>query len=62
MSEGRVPVMAGNWKMYKTPSEGVAFIEALVARLGVVGGREVVVGTAVHRTGRRGARLCRQRA
>ena len=44
MSEGRVPVMAGNWKMYKTPSEGVAFIEALIARLGVLRGREVVVG------------------
>ena len=22
----RTPVMAGNWKMYKTPSEGAAFI------------------------------------
>jgi triosephosphate isomerase len=44
MNDGRVPVMAGNWKMYKTPSEGVAFIGELVARLGAVRGREVVVG------------------
>jgi triosephosphate isomerase len=39
----RVPLIAGNWKMYKTSGEGAAFIEALARRLGEVKGREVVV-------------------
>jgi len=39
----RVPLIAGNWKMYKTSGEGAAFVKALAGRLGVVKGREVVV-------------------
>ena len=39
----RVPLIAGNWKMYKSSGEGAAFIEALARRLGEVKGREVVV-------------------
>jgi triosephosphate isomerase len=29
----RTPIIAGNWKMYKTPAEGVAFVQALTPRL-----------------------------
>jgi triosephosphate isomerase len=39
----RIPVIAGNWKMYKTPAEGDAFVRALAARLGTVEHAEVVV-------------------
>lgn len=39
----RIPVMAGNWKMYKTPAEGSAFVAALAGRVGEVKGVEVVV-------------------
>jgi triosephosphate isomerase len=39
----RVPIMAGNWKMYKTPSEGAAFVAALAAALGRPAGVEVIV-------------------
>jgi triosephosphate isomerase (TIM) len=42
----RVPVIAGNWKMFKTPSEGAAFVRDLTAELGAVEGREVVVAPA----------------
>jgi triosephosphate isomerase len=42
----RVPIMAGNWKMYKTPSEGAAFITALDLDLGDVEGVEVLVAPA----------------
>ncbi len=39
----RIPVIAGNWKMYKTPAEGDAFVRALAAHLGTVEHAEVVV-------------------
>jgi triosephosphate isomerase (TIM) len=39
----RVPLMAGNWKMYKTSGEGAAFVAELGRRLGTVSDREVVV-------------------
>lgn len=39
----RVPVIAGNWKMYKTPSEGGRFVRELADALGPVRGVEVVV-------------------
>ncbi|MFH1833935.1 MAG: triose-phosphate isomerase, partial [bacterium] len=40
---GRVPLIAGNWKMHKTSSEGAAFVRHLAERLGAVGDRDVVV-------------------
>ena len=43
---GRVPLIAGNWKMHKTSAEGAAFIEDLAARLAGVEDREVVVAPA----------------
>jgi triosephosphate isomerase len=39
----RQPVIAGNWKMYKTRSETVAFIEELKPRVENVGHCEIVV-------------------
>lgn len=39
----RIPLIAGNWKMYKTVSEGKALVEALLAGLGSVADREVLV-------------------
>ncbi len=29
----RTPIIAGNWKMYKTPAESVAFAQELIPRL-----------------------------
>ncbi|MFH0915365.1 MAG: triose-phosphate isomerase [bacterium] len=42
-SRGRVPLMAGNWKLYKTSGEGAAFVRQLSERLGAVGDRDVIV-------------------
>lgn len=39
----RVPLIAGNWKMYKTSGEGAAFVRELVKTLSQVDDREVVV-------------------
>jgi triosephosphate isomerase len=39
----RVPLIAGNWKMFKTSAEGGAFVRDLARELGAVDGREVVV-------------------
>ncbi len=39
----RLPIVAGNWKMYKTPSEAVAFAEALIPALTPLEGAERVV-------------------
>jgi triosephosphate isomerase (TIM) len=39
----RVPIVAGNWKMYKTPAEAAAFAKALVPALGPLNGAERVV-------------------
>lgn len=40
---GRVPVIAGNWKLSKTAAEGASFVVDLSRRLGRVQGVEVVV-------------------
>jgi len=42
-NRGRTPLMAGNWKLYKTSGEGAAFVAELAARLGMLSDREVVV-------------------
>ena len=39
----RVPLLAGNWKMYKTADEAAAFMKDLNRRLRGVEGREVLV-------------------
>jgi triosephosphate isomerase (TIM) len=39
----RLPIVAGNWKMYKTPNEAVAFAEALIPALSPLDGAERVV-------------------
>lgn len=47
----RVPLIAGNWKMYKTVAEAVALVEALRDGLGTLSDREVLVCppyTALH--------------
>jgi len=41
--KSRIPIVAGNWKMFKTPAEGDAFIRALLGRLGDVENVEVLV-------------------
>jgi triosephosphate isomerase len=40
----RVPIIAGNWKMYKTLGESVDFVKALAPRLEAYTGVERVVG------------------
>jgi triosephosphate isomerase len=47
----RTPLIAGNWKMYKTVAEAVAFVADLRSILRDVSGVEIIVGppfTAVH--------------
>ncbi len=47
----RIPLIAGNWKMYKTIGEAVELVEGLLAGLGEVKDREVLVCppfTALH--------------
>lgn len=47
----RTPIIAGNWKMFKTPQEGVAFIRELAALTRGVATVEIVVAppfTAIH--------------
>lgn len=47
----RTPLLAGNWKMYKTISEAVDLVEALLRDLGDLNDREVLVCppyTALH--------------
>jgi triosephosphate isomerase len=39
----RIPLIAGNWKMFKTVRESVAFVTDLRTRLATVGGAEIVV-------------------
>jgi triosephosphate isomerase len=39
----RVPIIAGNWKMYKTPTEAVEFVTRLKKELGAWDKTEVVV-------------------
>jgi triosephosphate isomerase (TIM) len=40
---GRTPLIAGNWKMYKTTAEAEAFIQALLPRLSSVDGIDVAI-------------------
>jgi triosephosphate isomerase len=47
----RIPFIAGNWKMYKTVAEGVAFVKELRGAVKDVAGVEIVVApafTALH--------------
>jgi triosephosphate isomerase len=39
----RLPLIAGNWKMYKTSAEGAEFVRELAKELGEVRGRDVMV-------------------
>jgi triosephosphate isomerase (TIM) len=39
----RAPIMAGNWKMYKTVGEAVDLVKGLLEGMGNLNGREVVV-------------------
>ncbi len=39
----RTPLIAGNWKMYKTVAEAVDLVEALVKEIGEVADREVLI-------------------
>jgi triosephosphate isomerase len=39
----RVPLLAGNWKMFKTSAEGAAFVRDLAEELGALRDREVMV-------------------
>jgi len=39
----RTPVIAGNWKMYKTPSEAEGFVEAFLPRVAGASGVEIVI-------------------
>lgn len=41
--EGRVPLIVGNWKMYKTSGEGASFVRALAREVRSFTGRDVVV-------------------
>jgi triosephosphate isomerase len=40
----REPFLAGNWKMFKTGSEAVKYVEALKSLLGPVSGRQAALG------------------
>ncbi|MBX3080131.1 MAG: triose-phosphate isomerase [Anaerolineae bacterium] len=39
----RIPIVAGNWKMYKTPSEAVDFVTSLIPELSPLDGVERVI-------------------
>jgi triosephosphate isomerase len=39
----RVPLVVGNWKMFKTSAEGAEFVRALVERIGELEDRDVMV-------------------
>ncbi len=43
LTAGRVPLIAGNWKMHKKAEEGAAFVRGLAAALGEQRDREVLV-------------------
>ncbi|HET9224378.1 MAG TPA: triose-phosphate isomerase, partial [Roseiflexaceae bacterium] len=50
----RTPLLAGNWKMYKTVSEATALVEALLRGLPDMSDREALVCppfTALHAVG-----------
>ena len=51
----RTPIVAGNWKMYKTVAEAVKYVHELRAMLPDVAGVQVVLAptfTALHRSPR----------
>lgn len=43
MSDGRTPLIAGNWKMHKTVAEAEAFIGALLPRVSTADGVDVAI-------------------
>ena len=43
MSNKRIPVIAGNWKMYKTISEAIALVQELSGAVAGATGREIVI-------------------
>jgi triosephosphate isomerase (TIM) len=43
MSNGRIPLIAGNWKMHKTVAEAEAFIAALLPRVSSADGVDVAI-------------------
>jgi len=43
MSSGRTPLIAGNWKMYKTIAEAEEFIQALLPRVSTADGVDVAI-------------------
>ncbi len=40
---GRTPLIAGNWKMYKTEAQAEAYIQELLPRVSAVDGVEVAI-------------------
>ena len=59
----RTPLIAGNWKMYKTEAEAEEYIQALLPRVAAVSGVDVAICVPVHRPardGRQRARLARR--
>jgi len=42
----RRPLIAGNWKMYKTPAEGVAFIRQLAPLVDGINDRDIMIAPA----------------
>ena len=43
MASNRTPIMAGNWKMYKTPSETTAFFNGFKPLVSGAQGQEIVI-------------------
>jgi triosephosphate isomerase len=43
MSDARTPLIAGNWKMYKTEAQAEEYIQALLPRVAAVGGVDVAI-------------------
>ncbi len=43
MAEIRIPVIAGNWKMYKNPAQTTAFFEKFIPLVAASTGREIVI-------------------
>jgi triosephosphate isomerase len=41
--QARVPLIVGNWKMFKTSAEGATFVRELARELGAAGDRQVMV-------------------
>ena len=42
--ESRKPLIAANWKMYKTMAEAISFVEEFQGLIGPLTDREVVIG------------------